>query len=411
LKAKILIVGGGAMGTCTALYAAKHSDPMREPVVLVERDTLAAGASGRTSAIVHQGFADRVMASMARDTVKVYSGMRASTGRSLGYRRTGALILAGDSPERIAELDANIDVQSSLAINVTRVEAEEMRQLFPGIEISDKAVGAWQPEGGFIDPARTISVFAALAREKGATIREGSGAHKLLLEGDKVVGVQTEKETYHCENVVLATGAWTHTFLKDYGVDLPMRALKTRESFLSMPPVEGPEEDELDMEGSHGDMETRFMINPLDSAPVAHPVLIDLERDFQTRCDPLRSRTRVEQLGLADAEEISSPDGWKPDGSENSDAFCGWAREAIAGRLPIYRDQEDLGTHTAWLTVSPDGVPVVGPVNSIKGLYVMAGFSGRDFHLAPSIGEGLAQMILGNPVSAFDPAALSPDRF
>jgi glycine/D-amino acid oxidase-like deaminating enzyme len=55
------------MGTCTALYAAKSCDALREPVVLVERDLLAAGASGRTSAIVHQGFADRTMAGMARD--------------------------------------------------------------------------------------------------------------------------------------------------------------------------------------------------------------------------------------------------------------------------------------------------------------------------------------------------------
>ena len=396
------------MGTCTALYAAKNCDALREPVVLVERDSLASGASGRTSAIVHQGFADRTMAGMARDAVKVYAGMRSSTGRSLGYRRTGALILAGDDPNAIAELDANIEVQRSLAIDVIRMGAEEMRQLFPSIDISDEAIGAWQPEGGFIDPARTISVFASLARENGATIRERSGSHKLLLDAGRVVGIETETATYYSDNVVLATGAWTHTFLSDYGVDIPMRALKTRESFLSMPPVEGLEEDEMDLEASQLDMETRFLVDPLDSAPVAHPVLIDLERDFQARCDPLQGRTRVEQLGLANAEEIESPDGWTP---EQSEEFGGWAHEAIAGRLPIYTEQEDLGTHSAWLTVSPDGVPVVGPVDSIPGLYIMTGFSGRDFHLAPSIGEGLAQMILGQPVSAFDPKALSPSRF
>ena len=396
------------MGTCTALYAAKSCDALREPVVLVERDLLAAGASGRTSAIVHQGFADRTMAGMARDAVKVYSSMRSSTGRSLGYRRTGALILAGDAPDAIAELDANIEVQRSLAIDVTRVGAEEMRQLFPTIDVADGAVGAWQPGGGFIDPARTISVFASLARENGATIRERSGAHKLLIDAGRVVGVQTETDTYYSDNVVLATGAWTHTFLRDYGVDIPMRALKTRESFLSMPPVEGLEDDDMEMDSSQLDTEARFMVDPLDSAPVAHPVLIDLERDFQARCDPLEGRTRVEQLGLANAEEIESPDGWTP---EQSDEFGGWAHEAISGRLPIYRDQEDLGTHSAWLTVSPDGVPVVGPVDSMPGLYIMTGFSGRDFHLAPSIGEGLAQMILGQPISAFDPTALSPSRF
>ena len=54
-------------------------------------------------------------------------------------------------------------------------------------------------------------------------------------------------------------------------------------------------------------------------------------------------------MGLADAEEIESPDGWT---SEESEEFGGWARAAISGRLPIYRDQEDLGTHSAWLRVA-----------------------------------------------------------
>jgi sarcosine oxidase subunit beta len=80
-------------------------------------------------------------------------------------------------------------------------------------------------------------------------------------------------------------------------------------------------------------------------------------------------------------------------------------------RLPIYRDQELLGGYTAWATLTPDGLPIVGEVPSIKGLYVVAGLTGNDFHLAPSIGEGLAQMIVGQPVSAFDPAALAPGRF
>jgi len=41
----------------------------------------------------------------------------------------------------------------------------------------------------------------------------------------------------------------------------------------------------------------------------------------------------------------------------------------------------------------------------------VTGFSGNDFQLAPSIGEGLAQMILGQPISAIDPEFFSPDRF
>ena len=73
--------------------------------------------------------------------------------------------------------------------------------------------------------------------------------------------------------------------------------------------------------------------------------------------------------------------------------------------------QNDEGGQAAWITLTPDERPLVGPVEEIPGLYVVTGFSGNDFQLAPSIGEGLAQMILGEPVSAIDPEFFSLGRF
>ena len=42
---------------------------------------------------------------------------------------------------------------------------------------------------------------------------------------------------------------------------------------------------------------------------------------------------------------------------------------------------------------------------------MIAGFLGADFGLAPSIGEGVAQMLFEEPVSAFDPKKFRVDRF
>jgi sarcosine oxidase, subunit beta len=54
---------------------------------------------------------------------------------------------------------------------------------------------------------------------------------------------------------------------------------------------------------------------------------------------------------------------------------------------------------------------VIGPVEGVEGLFVVSGFSGHGFKLAPSVGEGVAQMLWGEPVSAFDPAFFEPTRF
>ena len=45
--------------------------------------------------------------------------------------------------------------------------------------------------------------------------------------------------------------------------------------------------------------------------------------------------------------------------------------------------------------ISADWNPVVGSVPGHEGLYVAVGFSGHGFKLAPTIGEALAQTVLG----------------
>ncbi len=79
--------------------------------------------------------------------------------------------------------------------------------------------------------------------------------------------------------------------------------------------------------------------------------------------------------------------------------------------MPIYKDMGMAGSLAHYTAVSSDHRPIVGPVTGIEGLFMVVGFSGSDFHLAPSIGEGMAQMILGEPVSAFTPEFFSAPRF
>ncbi len=405
MKAKILIVGGGGMGVSVALHAAARCDPLNEPVVLVERSHMGAGSSGRSGAIVHAAYSDRVLAGMARDSLKQYTHITTHTGRSVGYRRTGVLFLPGQSEEEQAGYQADLEMQSALGIDADEVGAEEIRGLVSGIEVPDDAVGIWQPDGGFLDPGRTIETFAKLARARGATTRAGVTEPHVIVKDSRVTGVETSQGYIEAEHVVLATGAWTRVLVGELGVEWPLRVLRTEEHFLEMPPIEPIEEEEMDLGGGH---ETRFLPDPLESLPVAHPVLIDRGNCFYLRCDPPRGRSRVGRLGFANLPELAGPLGPAEAATEE---FSSWAREAVVTRMPVYGDLEDLGSNASHISVTPDGRGIVGQVPSIKGLWVVTGFSGLDYTLAPSIGEGLVQMIEGRPVAAFDPEFFSPKRF
>lgn len=406
MKAKILIIGGGAMGTSVAFHAAAKCDPLMDPVVLVEKERLGSGSSGRASAVIHQGYSDRALAGMARDALKVYAGVKSATGRSVGYQRTGVLVIAAPGGAGRASLERDVAMQRSLGIDVRLVEAAEMRALCPGLEVPDGAVGTFERNGGYIDPKRTIGTLATLARDRGAVTRIGQGDPTVIVERGRAVGVRTRDGEIRAESIVLTVGPWTPKLLAQLGVKWPLSVVRVREAFFAMPAAAAV----MDQDGLEGDneMEMRFQPDPLDTLAAPHPVIIDHGLDVLARCEPGAQRTRVGQLSVDRSAELASPEAL---GDDQDPAFAAALRGRLAQRMPIYRDQSAQGGNVSWMTLTPDGRPIAGPVEAVPGLWVVAGFSGNDFQLAPSIGEGLAQMILGEPVSAFDVDFLSPKRF
>ena len=393
------------MGTSVALSAASRCDPLTEPVILIEKGRLGSGSSGRTGAVIHQGYPDRPLAGMARDALKVYASMPQNVGRSVGYQRTGVLVVAGHEPEAVERLKRDVEMQRSIAIDVQLVDAHEMRQIVPGIEVDDEAMGSFEPGGGFVDPRRTIDTLAALARTKGVSTRTGVENPTVIIEDGRAVGVATSEGEFRAPNVVLATGPWTPTLLAELGVKLPLRVVRIEEHFVQLP--DPPANEEVD-DGGEDDVETRFRPDPLDLMPAAHPVILDRVNDLHVRSEPGSKRTRIGRLGFDGLPELERPESLD---ESVGDELREWARPLLEQRMPIYKDMHDEGGQAAWITLTPDEHPLVGPVEEIPGLYVVTGFSGNDFQLAPSIGEGLAQMILGEPVSAIDPEFFSLGRF
>lgn len=286
MKGKVLIVGGGAMGTCIAMQVASRYDPLEEPVILIERDQLGSGSSGRAGAIVHQTYSERALAGMARDAVRLYHHIQSSTGRSLGLRRTGVLgIVSGSDKEGVAKLDHDLEMQTAIGIKARRVNADEIRKLAPGIEVNDNTVGRFEAEGGYIDPAKAISTFSVLARARGATTRLGVKDLEIEVVDGKVRGAHTASGFFETPNVVLATGSWTASILGKLGVELPLSVVRTEELCLQMPEATQAEEYDDSLEGTSSELETRFRPDPLELVPVPHPVILDLSRGLHAHCE------------------------------------------------------------------------------------------------------------------------------
>ena len=416
MKAKVLIVGGGVMGNSIALHAARRCDADREPVVLLERRDLASGSSGASGAILRQHYAEPTIASMARDSMREYASFEGRTGRSVGFRRTGVLTLAGpERPDSMDRLRRNLERQSKIGIETQLLDAEAIRARVPGIEVSDEAIAAWEPGGGYVDSESCVREFAALARSYGASTRIGVSNTDLIFEEGRVVGAETTEGRYNAEHVVIVAGAWTRTLLAQYGVDLPLKVARVEQHFVSTPRDEEDFDPRLaettqwhvDLEDPLEEEQARLMGVEQPSESGEHPVILDLEYDFYTRTEPASGRTRVCPLRYSPEMIHDAPvdaDSPRPEAGERM-------REALRRRLPVYRDERDEGSIVSWFPVTPDGRAIIGTVPGMENLVVATGFADHGFKLAPSVGEGVAQLLADEPISGFDPAYFSLERF
>ena len=78
----------------------------------------------------------------------------------------------------------------------------------------------------------------------------------------------------------------------------------------------------------------------------------------------------------------------------------------MANRMPAFADAKLVRSWTGPYDIPPDWNPIIGPVPGITGVHVAVGFSGHGFKLAPTVGESLAQQVLGNkprvPIDMYD---------
>lgn len=430
MRARTVIVGGGVVGISIALHTSRRTDPLKEPVMLLTRGDLGSGPSAKSGAVLGQFYGTRNTAGMARDSLRYYCGIEDNTGRSLGFIRTGVLTLAKRrTPEGLAKLRELIHMQDSIGIDVLCVDAQEMRELVRGIEIPDDALGAWEPTAGCLDPQRSIQALTTLARNRGSVIRANTPVSRILTRDGKVVGVETDEGEIQCQQVVVAAGPWTNCLLNPLGVDLPIQGVRAELGYMACT-EDAPEPADIESQFVVAGVEasgatTFFTGDPLSSrvsehdlganpgeAPnagkAAHPVITDPEQGFYARCDPLHRRVIVGRRGRAGFEHVEDPDNFSGTVGEG---FSEWAREMLESRMPQYEEVHDVGAECGLFTMSPDNQPLLGACDAVEGLFVATAFSGHSFTFAPSVGEGLAQMLTGEPVSAFETEVFSPQRY
>jgi sarcosine oxidase subunit beta len=370
----VVIVGGGIMGTSLAWHLARRGVGK---VTLCERAVIAAGASGKTGALLRRHYTNRPEAILAQRGWQTFAAWPEIVGGDAVHTPAGLIVTVDTSPEHEANVERlyhNVALQQEIGIPSRVVTREELRQLEPHASWDDVTHAAYEPDSGYVDAIAATRGMARAAHAAGADIREGTAVLGIETTGDRVRGVRTADGLIPAERVVVAAGPWTPRLLAGTGVDIPIETLRVQIAILQRP-LSVPE----------------------------HLVYLDTAAAFFARTwGPGRTMIGV---GGGDQHDPVDADAHEP---RNDPGYGSLAIAALARRIPAARDAVYLHGHAGLFDMTPDAHPIIGPVGP-EGLFVMAGFSGAGFKKGPAVAEAMADL-LDAPVTGPSWVDLSPFR-
>jgi sarcosine oxidase subunit beta len=369
--AEAVVIGGGVNGTSAAFQLAKQG---MTDIVLVERRQLAAGATGKSGALVRMHYTNLPESQLAFESFKIFMSFRQETGGDAGWDGPGFLQLVAPGFEE--KLARNVERQQELGIETRIVSRDELREIQPGINVEDVGAAAYEPESGFADPNATSYAFAMAAERHGARIWTHCEATEIVTEGGKVVAVETTNGRIDTLNVILAPGAYATRLLEPLGLDYGLYPHRSMVAIFRWPA----------------------------GWDARHVVVID--NILHTWLRPEGPRGTL--IG------VEQPQGtWDPDSfHEGVDpGFVEMAREKLAARFPAFEHATMRGGWSGIYMMSPDGRPIIDQVPSVPGLFVMLGDSGTSFKTAPAIGKCLAEWVIHGEPQTLDLTPFRSTRF
>ena len=367
--AEAVIIGGGVMG-CSILYNLAQRG--MTDTLLLERDVLGSGSTGRSQAICRMHYSNPVTAAMAWESLKVFANFSDVVGGTSSFVQTGYLVVVQGIDR--ASMEQNVAMQQELGIDTRVVSESEVGELAPMIQVFQEEGLAWEPQSGYADPYLVTTSYATRAREMGAEIAQRTPVTGIEISGGRVQAVVTEQGRVETPIAVVAAGPWARPLLAPNGIDLPLSTVRHQVAVLT---------------------------RPVDQLP-QHPAVGDIAQSFSFRPDG----TALTMLGFG--EDEVDPDTYNQ-GVDMPDLADAVAR--LARRMPAMADTYYRGGWSGLFTITPDWHPILDRVPEVEGLYCAVGFSGHGFKLSPAIGISMAELITQGQASTIDLTPLRYSRF
>lgn len=377
----VAIIGGGIMGLSTAWHLARRG---QRDITIFEAETVGAGASGRTGALLRQHYTNRPETHLAQWSLDFYRRWPELIDPDPIHTPAPLVVTVPVAPAVDSAAESNMDrlrrnvtMQRSLGVQTRIVTPDELRALQPYARTDDLRAVALEADSGYVDAPAAVRALALACRRLGVRFVEHAAVTSVVVAGDRVQAIVVDGQRVATDHIVCAAGAHTPALTVTAGITLPITALR---------------------------VQIAILIRPLHLEP-AHFAYVDLVGGFF--CRPYGSGRTLVGVAGGDQHDPVDPSRYERSVDEN---YGGLARRAITRRFPAMRDAAVSHGWVGLYDMTPDTHPLIGPLGP-RGLWVAAGFSGAGFKKGPAVGKALADLILDGHSALFELDRFAPDRF
>jgi sarcosine oxidase subunit beta len=363
-----IVVGAGVMGASIAYNLSQRG----LKVLVLERQSVAVGATGASSGLVRMHYDIEVDSALAWQSFHIFRNWRERIGGECGFKRTGFFQIV--APEKNDQLRGNVEMQQSLGILTELVTAGDVKKLAPMFKTEGFEFAAYEPESGYADPVLTTNSFMMNAKACGAVLMQDCEVTGIRVSGGKVVGVDAGRGSFDAPILINCAGTFADRIANMVDVDIPLDTWSHDVAFVRRPANVGMHPSCID------DVLQMYF------RPEGELTLIGLE-DYNRMGEPPES-----ELGRVDQEFVMRA----------IDRIC----ERVEGM-----DEGSLhSTHVGRDGLTPDQRAVIDQAGP-DGFYIACGFSGTGFKLSPAVGVCMSELILDGRAQLVDISSLNAGRF
>ncbi len=380
---EVIVVGAGIAGASTAFHLASQG----VKTTLLEREHPASGPTGRSSALLHAFYLMPELSQLAHRGVEILRNIPELTGESAGFTEIGTLWAAG--PKTAADFEAAVARIQKEGAKIESLRPDELQKMAPDFNWEGVEMAVWEPTCGYADSYSATNALTKGARDRGAKVMLNMRVRRLVAEGGRIAGVETEAgEKIGADIVIAATGVWTKPLIAQVGVDLPLTIERHSMAMVDAPGLARKVMpfcwvDDILMNYGRPDGSNVILLGTWAGGGTA------IRHSEQDR-----------------GHLVSDPEDYK-EGVDTDEAVP--IIETFLSRIP---EIEKLGVRPGYAglyDMSPDDNPIIDRVPGTEGLFVVCGSSGHGFKMGPGVGEEVARLVTTGSSKLLTPFRL--DRF